>query len=105
MAKRSKQMSGAEVLKLIESSDFDDDKLSDLDGASDDDEPMIADIVVAGLPAINVTSCGRGEQLTGIDPRYRDSVLFDDVQVCIHNWLLLSTFRRLYMVQWHSEAG
>jgi len=101
MAKRGQRLSGTEVLKLLQSDDFEDKISSDLDGVSSDDEPMQADVLVADCPAIDFVDSGRGNQLTGIDPCYLDSVLFDDVelmQVCIvfcFYWLFVEFILRI----------
>ena len=60
------RLSGSKVLKLLQSDDFDDKNLSDLDGASSsDNEPKHADVLVDDSPAIDFMDSGRGSQLTG----------------------------------------
>jgi len=108
MAKRGKRLLGTEVLKLLESNDSDDQNSSDLDRASDD-EPMHADVLVADYPAIHFMDSGHGNQLTDIDPCYRDSLLFDDIelmQVCIVFFASTGRIHGIYIIyQNHREIS
>lgn len=87
MACQKRSYKPGEVLKLLESSEFDNLSVPELDdSSSDDDEPMLSDVIVDNQHNINLCDLIQSASSEAAFPQpeacFRSSVLLDDVEIC-----------------------
>jgi len=82
MAAAAKRIRSGDVMRALDSGEFDDIVVPELDDScSDGEEPVTSDVVINGDAKLDICDVVRQSSSNHLDPCFRESVLLDDVEL------------------------
>jgi len=82
MAAAAKRIRSGDVMRALDSGEFDDIVVPELDDScSDGEEPVTSDVVINGDAKLDICDVVRQSSSCHLDPCFRESVLLGDVEL------------------------